>query len=62
MVFLHCEFLNVSLKVAKELCSAFQGTGFAYLVDHGIEPHLVQQVVGNSYLTDSRGRAEEKII
>ena len=33
------------LKVSKELCSAFQDTGFAYLVNHGIEQHLVQQVV-----------------
>merc|ERR1712130_366091 len=35
-------------EVAKELCSAFQGTGFAYLVDHGIEPHLVQQAMRKS--------------
>ena len=30
--------------MSKELCSAFQDTGFAYLVNHGIEQHLVQQV------------------
>ena len=42
---LHCAFSNDCLKVSKELCSAFQGTGFAYLVNHGIEQHLVQQVV-----------------
>lgn len=34
--------------MSKELCSAFQGTGFAYLVNHGIDPHLVQQVGDNS--------------
>jgi len=35
-------------EVAKELCSAFQGTGFAYLVNHGIQPHLVQQAMSKS--------------
>ena len=36
--------------MSKELCSAFQDTGFAYLLNHGIEQHLVQQVVDNSYI------------
>ena len=31
-------------QVSNALCSAFQETGFAYLVNHGIEPHLIQQV------------------
>jgi len=35
-------------EVAKELCSAFQETGFAYLVNHGIQPHLVQQAMSKS--------------
>ena len=37
-------FLHCFKKVSKELCSAFQDTGFAYLVNHGIEQELVQQV------------------
>ena len=37
-------------EVAKELCSAFQETGFAYLVNHGVDLHLVQQVEGNLYI------------
>jgi len=35
-------------EVAKELCSAFQETGFAYLVNHGIQPLLVQQAMSKS--------------
>ena len=35
---------RVKAQVSKALCSAFQETGFAYLVNHGIEPHLIQQV------------------
>merc|ERR1711953_85854 len=35
-------------EVAKELCSAFQETGFAYLVNHGVDLHLVQQAMEKS--------------
>ena len=45
-----CAFSYDCWKVSKELCSAFQDTGFAYLLNHGIEQHLVQQVVDNSYI------------
>ena len=49
--------------MSKELCSAFQGTGFAYLVNHGIDPHLVQQVGGNSnictFWSDNRREKEQ---
>ena len=31
-------------QVAEELCSAFQETGFAYLVNHGIGPDLIKEV------------------
>ena len=31
-------------QVAEELCSAFQETGFAYLVNHGIGPDLIEEV------------------
>ena len=30
--------------MAEELCSAFQETGFAYLVNHGIGPDLIKEV------------------
>ena len=32
------------IQVAEELCSAFQETGFAYLVNHGIGPDLIKEV------------------
>merc|ERR1712055_1257458 len=35
-------------EVSKELCSAFQDTGFAYLLNHGIKQHLVQQAMEKS--------------
>ena len=31
-------------QVAEELCSAFEETGFAYLVNHGIGPDLIEEV------------------
>ena len=31
-------------QVAEELCSAFQETGFAYLVNHGIGPDIIKEV------------------
>ena len=31
-------------QVAEELCSAFQETGFAYLINHGIGPDLIKEV------------------
>ena len=35
-------------QVAEELCSAFQETGFAYLVNHGIGPDLIKEVRSSS--------------
>jgi len=36
-------------KVAEELCSAFQETGFAYLVNHGIGPDLIKEAMEKSF-------------
>jgi len=36
-------------KVAEELCSAFQETGFAYLVNHGIGPILIKEAMEKSF-------------
>ena len=42
----YAKFLTKSniAQVAEELCSAFQETGFAYLVNHGIGPILIKEV------------------
>ena len=55
-----CAFSYDCWKVSKELCSAFQDTGFAYLVNHGIEQHLVQQVDSGQLKHKLCGLAKEE--